>query len=286
MGGLEHVRIPVSDGLILHAVAAGPADGPLAVLLHGFPEFWHSWHRQIPVLASAGFRVIAPDQRGYNLSDKPKGIDAYRQEALTADVAALLDWAGRDKAIIVGHDWGGSVAWRFAMDCAERVDKLVVMNAPHPVAFARELKRWPQRKRSWYMLYFRIPWLPETLFSLSPRRTVNYFFRKIAVRKDAFTDEDLREFAEAMGQPGALRAMIHWYRAAFRYRPTKRVRPIEAPTLLIWAKDDVALGVELTHGLEKWVPDLKLHYVNDCGHWVQNEAPDEVNTALLEFLRA
>ena len=283
---LEHVRIPVSDGITLHAVAAGPADGPLAVLLHGFPEFWHSWRRQIPALADAGFRVIAPDQRGYNLSDKPKGIRAYRLDALTADVAAVLDWAGRERAIIVGHDWGGGVAWRFAIDYPERTDRLVVMNAPHPVAFARELKRWPQRRRSWYMLYFRIPFLPETLFSLSPSRTAAFFFRKVAVRKTAFSDEDIRAFAQALGQPGALRSMIHWYRAGFRYPPAKRVRPIEAPTLLIWATEDIALGVELTRGLEKWIPNLTTHYVNNCGHWVQNEAPDEVNAALLEFLRA
>jgi pimeloyl-ACP methyl ester carboxylesterase len=286
MADLVHVRIPVSDGLTLHAVTAGAENAPLVVLLHGFPEFWHSWRRQIPALAHAGFRVIAPDQRGYNLSDKPKGVRAYRLDALTADVAAILDWASRDKAVIVGHDWGGGVAWRFAMDYPERTERLVVMNAPHPVAFARELKRWSQRRRSWYMMYFQIPWLPETLFSLSPTQTASISFRNVAVRKDAFSDNDLQAYAQAMGQPGALRSMIHWYRAGFRYPPAKRVRPIESPTLLIWATEDVALGVELTRGLEKWIPNLTVHYVNNCGHWVQNEAPDEVNTALLEFLQA
>jgi pimeloyl-ACP methyl ester carboxylesterase len=284
MENWEQVRIPVSDGVTLHAAAAGPADGPLAVLLHGFPEFWYSWRRQIPALTDAGFRVFAPDQRGYNLSDKPKGIRAYRLDALTADVAAILDWAGRDRAVIVGHDWGGGVAWRFAMDYPERTERLVVMNAPHPVAFARELKRWPQRKRSWYMMFFQIPWLPEALFSLSPARTASLFFRKVAVRKDAFSDEDIQAYAQAMAQPGALRSMIHWYRAGFRYPPARRVQPIAAPTRLIWATQDVALGVELTHGLEKWVPNLNTHYVHNCGHWVQNEAADEVNATMLEFL--
>lgn len=286
MEALTEVRIPVSEGVHLHAVVSGPETGPLVVLLHGFPEFWHSWRRQIPVLAEAGFRVVAPDQRGYNLSDKPSGIHAYRLDALTADVAAILDWAGRERAVVVGHDWGGAVAWRFAMDYPHRVERLVVMNAPHPVAFARELRRWPQRRRSWYMFYFQIPWLPQTLFSLSPMGTARLFFRKAAYRKNAFSDEDLRAFATALAQPGAMRAMIHWYRAAFRYPPAQRVRPIEAPALLIWGVQDIALGVELTRGLEKWVPNLTVRYIQDCGHWVQNEATDEVNAALLAFLGA
>lgn len=286
MAELTEVRVPASDGIHLHAMVAGPDDGPLAVLLHGFPECWYSWRRQMPALAEAGFRVVAPDQRGYNLSDKPSDVHAYRLDALTADVAAILDWAGRERAVIVGHDWGGAVAWRFAMDYPNRVERLVVMNAPHPVAFARELRHWSQRRRSWYMFYFRIPWLPEALFALSPSRTARFFFRRVAVRKAAFSDDDLRVFAAAMAQPGALRSMIHWYRAAFRYPPAQRVRPIEAPTLLIWAVDDVALGVELTRGLEKWVPNLTIHYIPDCGHWVQNEAAEEVNAALLDFLSA
>lgn len=277
-------HIPVSDGIHLHAVVAGPENGPPVVLLHGFPEFWRSWRRQIPALADAGFRVLAPDQRGYNLSDKPRGVYAYRLDALTADVAAVLDWAGRERAAVVGHDWGGAVAWRFAMDYPQRVERLVILNAPHPVAFAREMRHWSQRRRSWYMFYFQIPWLPETLFALSPMGTARLFFRKAAYRKAAFSDEDLRAFASAMGQPGALRAMIHWYRAAFRYPPAQRVRPIEAPTLLIWGVKDIALGMELTRGLEKWVPHLTVHYIQECGHWVQNEATDEVNAALLAFL--
>ncbi len=284
MEALAEVRIPAFEGVHLHAVNAGPETGPLAVLLHGFPEFWHSWRRQIPVLAQAGFRVVAPDQRGYNLSDKPPGVYAYRLDALTADVAAILDWAGRERAVVVGHDWGGAVAWRFAMDYPHRVERLVIMNAPHPVAFAREMRHWPQRRRSWYMFFFQIPWLPEALLSLSPMRTARLFFRKAAYRKNAFSDDDLRAFAEAMAQPGALRSMIHWYRAAFRYPPAQRVRPIEAPTLLVWGVEDIALGVELTRGLDKWVPNLTVHYVQECGHWVQNEAPDEVNAALAAFL--
>lgn len=284
MPDLMETYIPASDGVRLHAVVSGPETGPLVVLLHGFPEFWYSWRRQIPVLADAGYRAVAPDQRGYNLSDKLADVYAYRLDALTADVAAILDWAERERAIIVGHDWGGAVAWRFAMDYPQRVERLVILNAPHPVAFAREMRHWPQRRRSWYMFYFQIPWLPETLFALSPMSTARLFFRKAAFRKAAFPDEDLQAFAGAMAQPGALRSMIHWYRAAFRYPPAQRVRPIESPTLLIWGVKDIALGVELTRGLEKWVPHLSLRYIQDCGHWVQNEASEEVNAALRAFL--
>ena len=141
-----------------------------------------------------------------------------------------------------------------------------------------------QRRKSWYMFAFQLPWLPEALFSLSPLATARLFFRGTAVRRDAFSAADLEVMAAALAQPGALRAMLHWYRAAFRYRPARRARAIEAPTLLLWAEDDVALGKPLTYGLERWVPDLELHYIPGCGHWVQNEAPEEVNERLLAFL--
>jgi pimeloyl-ACP methyl ester carboxylesterase len=176
------------------------------------------------------------------------------------------------------------VAWRLAMDYPDVVDKLVVMNSPHPVALARELRTWAQRRKSWYMFFFRVPWLPETLLTLSPRTTAQLLFRGTAVRKDAFSDEDLAVMATALAQPGAMPAMINWYRAAFRYRPAHRTQVIQAPTLLIWAEDDVALGKPLTYGLEKWVPHMEVHYIPHCGHWVQNEASAEVNDRLLAFL--
>lgn len=273
------------DDLKLHVIIAGPKDGPLAVLLHGFPECWLSWRNQIPVLARAGYRVVVPDQRGYNLSDKPTGVHSYRLDRLTADVRDLMRAFGRDQAVIVGHDWGGVVAWRFAMDYADAVNKLVVMNAPHPVAYAREIgQSWAQRFRSWYILFFQTPWLPETVLSLSPKATARLFFRRTALRSDAFSETDLEVMAAALAQPGAMRTMIHWYRAASRHPPAQRTQIIDTPTLLIWAEDDVALGLPLTFGLESWVPDLTLHYIPSCGHWVQNEAPDVVNAQLMAFL--
>jgi pimeloyl-ACP methyl ester carboxylesterase len=289
---VERLGVPAESGFIevgelqLHAILAGPEDGPLAVLLHGFPECWYSWRAQIPVLAGAGYRVVAPDQRGYNLSDKPKGVHHYQTDRITADIMALLHALGRERAVIIAHDWGGAAAWRFAMDYPQAVEKLVVMNAPHPVAFAKALKGdWPQRLRSWYMFTFQVPWLPETLLTLSPMATARLFFRRTAVRSDAFSDADLEVMAAAMAQPGAMEAMIHWYRAAFRYPSAESARVIPAPTLLIWAEDDVALGKSLTYDLDGWIPDFQIHYIPDCGHWVQNEAAQEVNERMMAFLR-
>ncbi|MGD8462892.1 MAG: alpha/beta hydrolase [Anaerolineae bacterium] len=273
------------NGLRLHAVLAGPEDGPLAVLLHGFPECWYSWRHQIAALGEAGYRVVAADQRGYNLSDKPPGVASYQIDHITADILGLIHAMGYEQATLVAHDWGGVAAWHFAMDYPQIVDRLVVMNAPHPVAFARELRNnRSQQLKSWYVAAFQLPWLPETLLALSPRATTRLFLRRTAVRPGAFSDADLEVMAAALAQPGAMPAMIHWYRAALRYPAARRSQVIACPTLLIWAEDDVALGLELTHGLARWVPDLQIHTIPGCGHWVQNEMPQEVNAQLLAFL--
>ncbi|MCP4543405.1 MAG: alpha/beta hydrolase [Chloroflexi bacterium] len=288
---IERLDVPAEshfvlvNGIKLHAVVAGPENGPLVVLLHGFPECWYSWRRQIVALVGAGYRVVVPDQRGYNLSEKPTSIQSYRIDQLTSDIRELVLAFGHERAIIVSHDWGGAVAWRLAMDYPDLVKKLVVMNAPHPVAFAREIgSGWSQRLKSWYMIFFQLPGLPEALLSLLPIASARFFFRRMAVRSDAFSNADLKVMATAMAQPGAMQTMLHWYRAAFRHPPSRRTQVIETPTLLIWAEDDVALGKSLTYGLEKWVPNLSVHYISNCGHWVQNEAPDEVNARLLDYV--
>jgi pimeloyl-ACP methyl ester carboxylesterase len=269
----------------LHVVSDGPAGGPLVILLHGFPEHWRSWQHQIPVLAEAGYYAVAPDQRGYNLSDKPPHVRDYGLDLLTLDIAGLVEALGRKEAVIVAHDWGGVVGYRFAMDYPQLTRKLVVMNAPHPLAMARELKTFSQARKSWYIGYFQIPWLPETVFSLAPRYWARVFFRNVAVNKQAFSDEDLLSMAQANGQPGAMRSMINWYRAALRYPPKTPPKNITAPTLIIWAEDDVALGKPLTFGMQQWFsPDFRIEYIPRCGHWVQNEASAQVNGLLLEFL--
>ncbi len=274
------------NGLRLHVVTAGPENGPLIVLLHGFPDNWSIWQRLFKPLVNAGYHVLSPDQRGYNLSDKPIGVHPYRLDALASDIRELIHFYRREQAVIIGHDWGGIVAWRLAMDYPEVVQKLIVMNAPHPATFAREIRENPaQQRKSWYIAFFQIPWLPEILIGQSPIASANLFFRKGTVNQDAFSSYDLHSFAVSMSQPGALTAMLNWYRASFRDRSALRARKIDTPTLLIWGEEDKALGKSLTYGLDQWVPDLSVHYIPNCGHWVQNEAPDEVNAQILKFIQ-
>jgi pimeloyl-ACP methyl ester carboxylesterase len=280
----ERTLLP-GAGVQLHTLLAGPEDGPLVVLLHGFPDCWYGWHHQIPALARAGYRVAVPDQRGYNLSEKPSGIASYRIELLIADVASLVHALGRDRAAIVGHDWGGVVAWRLAMDNPGIVERLAILNAPHPRAFARALQHdRSQQLRSWYVALFQIPWLPDALLGLAPGATARFVFRTFGTSQPAFTDRDLEILAAALAQPGAMTAMIHWYRAAYRYPLTGAAPDVHRPTLILWGEEDPALGVELTQGLDDWVHDLQLQTLPGAGHWIQSEAPDEVNHRLLAFL--
>jgi pimeloyl-ACP methyl ester carboxylesterase len=273
-----------TNGIRLHAVTEGER-GPLVVLLHGFPECWYSWREYLHPLAEAGFRAVAPDMRGYDLSDKPKGVLNYQLPMLTADVLGLVEALGEQKAVIVGHDWGGVVAWRFAMEYPEAVEKLVVLNAPHPARMQEELRHVRQLRKSWYVFFFQLPWLPEALIGSNPLRFLERGMRGSAVRKRAISDEDLRVYAEAWRQPGALTATINYYRAVVRWGMHLPNRQIVAPTLLIWGEEDIALGKELAAGTERYVPNLRVHFIPNCGHWVQQEAADEVREVLLDFLR-
>jgi len=267
----------IVNGIRLHWVEQG--EGPLVVLLHGFPEFWYSWRHQIPALA-ARFRVVAPDMRGYNLSEKPpKGYDP---QTLTDDVRALIEHLGHQRAVIVGHDWGGLIAWAFAIRFPEATETLVILNAPHPGRFMEAVRTPRQALRSSYVLLFRTPGLSELLLGANRCWALARGMRRSAVNKDAFPDEVLERYREAMSRPGALTAALKYYRHASlsKLPPDLSVR---APTLILWGEHDQALGRELTEGLERWVPDLTVRYL-DCGHWTQQERPEEVNRALLEFL--
>jgi pimeloyl-ACP methyl ester carboxylesterase len=277
-----------ANGIRIHCVTAG--SGPLVLLLHGFPQFWYAWRHQIPALASR-FKVVAPDLRGYNDTEKPRGVAEYRTEVLAADVTGVVRAFGYEKAHLVGHDWGGGVAWTTAMQHAEAVDKLAVLNCPHPMLFVKALRsNLRQLGRSWYMFFFQLPALPETVFRLFSRRIVERTFRGLAVRKEAFTDVDLRRFREALEKPGALTAALNYYRATFRnfsalrelaHAPTQ----IGSPTLVIWGENDVALGKELTYGMEPLIRGpFRIEYVRNCSHWVNEEQPELVNRLLLEFL--
>jgi pimeloyl-ACP methyl ester carboxylesterase len=268
------------NGVRLHYAEIGA--GPLVVLLHGFPECWYTWHNLLPRLAER-YHVIAPDMRGYNWSDKPAGVSSYEPDVLSSDIVSLLDALGHERAHIVGHDWGGAVAWHLGMHHAGRVDKLVVINAPHPVAFRRELMRLSQLARSWYIFFFQWPLLPEALVRLTLRRSL----QESAATPGAFTNEALDVYQNGISQPGAATAMINYYRAAFRHVPglAGPTRPTnDRPPLRIWGMRDFALSPHLTEGLQPWVPNLRIERVHDSGHWVPEEKPRLVGDLLVDFL--
>jgi pimeloyl-ACP methyl ester carboxylesterase len=277
------------NGLGFNAVAAGAKGSKLILLLHGFPECWYSWRKQIPALVQAGYRVVAPDLRGYGMNDKPERIDDYHISLLTDDVRQIISKEGAESAIIVGHDWGGAVAWNLAMSSPELVDQLIILNAPHPVTFSRELKDRisEQYKMSWYIRFFqKLSW-PEKVLASSPSYTANWFFRRKWVSSpDAFTDRDLALYAATYAIPGSIQAMLNWYRASFRYRsgPRPILQPIHMKTLVIWGQEDQVLSQRLLEGLDEWVLNLEVIRIEHAGHFVQNEAPDYVTNQLLDFL--
>ena len=268
----------------LHYVEAG--SGPLLLLLHGFPDFWYSWRYQIPVLARAGFHVVAPDMRGYNLSDKPRGWRSYAADHLAGDIAGLIAHFGAERAHVVGHDWGAAVTYMTAMQHPQLVDRVGILNVPHPRRMLEGLRRPRQLLRSWYMFFFQIPWLPETL---APRGDFGLWRRVLkADAPAAFSDADLDRYVEAWSQPGAVESMLNYYRAALRQSPRRaldRMSVIEAPLLVIWGEQDRALGSELAEPDPKWVPKARVERLPEASHWVQLDAPERVNELLVDFLK-
>jgi pimeloyl-ACP methyl ester carboxylesterase len=281
---LEHHFVK-TNGVRLHVVQAGPRDGPLVILLHGFPEFWYGWRRQILYLAEGGYRVWAPDQRGYNLSDKPKGVSAYGVDELAADVVGLIEAAGQGRASLVGHDWGGGVAWWVATKCPERLDRLVVLNAPHGPVMRENLRRNPaQLLKSWYMFFFQLPWLPEVSARSGNWRMLLRAFR-LSSRPDAFTDADIELYREAWSQPGAYASMLNWYRALLRKPPSPPVNlRISVPTLLIWGAEDMFLGREMAQPSIDLCDDGRLVFIEGATHWVHHEEASRVNELIEDFL--
>lgn len=275
-------------GLKLHAARAGAADRPPVVLLHGFPEFWYSWRHQIPALVDAGFSVVAPDLRGYNLSDKPKERDAYHLDRLVEDVAHIVRSTGHDRAHIVGHDWGGILSWAFAGRHADLLDRLAIMNAPHMEAYRRHARRPPQLFMSWYVAFFCLPGISEFALSANKYAAIRSMFSQKTARKDAFSSQDIDKYVQAIAQPGALTAALNWYRCGMLaeggMKPARQAR-VSAPTLIIWGEQDPALHVSNLDALEEFAPNLRIHRIPQVSHWVQCEAAAEVNATLIPFLK-
>ncbi len=274
-----------TNGVRLHTIQAGPEHGPLVVLLHGFPEFWYCWHDQIRPLADAGFRVVVPDQRGYNLSDKPDDVNAYHMDELAADIVGLIDAAGRGKASVVGHDWGAAVAWWVALHYPDRVEKLCAVNVPHPTVMRRAIRnRWDQRFRSWYFAFFQIPAVPEAFMRFHNWGAVVRTMERSS-QPGTFSPTDFERYRQAWRQPGAFSAMIDWYRAVVRQRPSPRTDRVTVPTLVIWGAQDDFIEKRTAWESVEFCDDGRVAMLPDATHWVQHDEPIRVGEILLDFLR-
>lgn len=287
---LHYVTVPPNPDAVDHPTGAAP----LVVLLHGFPEYWYAWRHQLTPLAEAGYRVVAPDLRGYNRSSSPAGVDSYRPVELVADVRGLVESRGAPRAAVVGHDWGGLIAWETALREPELVGRLAVINAPHPDLYRRRLFRSPEQLlRSWYVFAFQLPWLPERLLAVGGFRLLGESLERGG--PDAFTDADVQRYREAMERSEALSGPLNSYRAVARETLEGRLRSllagdsrtdrtVEVPTLVVWGEQDPVLGLELLDGLDALVPELRLRRLSGTGHWPQAAAPGRVTDELLAFL--
>jgi pimeloyl-ACP methyl ester carboxylesterase len=282
---LEH-RMIQTNGVNLHVVQAGRQEGELVILLHGFPEYWYGWREHIPPLVRAGFRVWVPDQRGYNLSEKPKGIDAYRLSTLTEDIVGLIEASGRDQVHLVGHDWGALVAWTVAIRRPDLLKKLVIINVPHPGVFKQTLRSNPQQLiRSMYAGFFQIPLLPESLLMFGDGLPAARALISTA-KPGTFSDADIAHYIRAWQQPGAMTSMLNWYRAAAqRSEDVPGLERVTVPTLMIWGAQDPALIRAMAQPSIDQCDDGRLVFFEDATHWVQHEKADDVNRLLVEFLR-
>jgi pimeloyl-ACP methyl ester carboxylesterase len=284
--GWQH-RFIETNNIRLHCVIQG--EGDLVVLLHGVPEFWYSWRHQIPALARH-FKVVVPDLRGCNDSDKP--ASGYDLDTLSADIQGLIENLGYLRAHVVGHDWGGTIAWHLAQKFPNLLDRLAILNAPHPHRFRQEfISNLDQLRRSWYLLAFQIPALPEWLIRQNLPSIVRNLFQEQAVRKGAFTTKDTELYQAALEKPGALAAVLNYHRQFLAPQTWltnwgRSPNPVTAPTLVLWGEEDFLFSRSLIKSMEHLVnAPCKLKMLPQCGHWVQQEAPQTVNRELLDFLR-
>lgn len=275
-----------TNGIRLHVVTAGPKDGKPVLLLHGFPEFWAGWRHQIPALVQAGFRVIAPDQRGYNLSDVPKDVSAYALPQLGLDMIGLLDHFGIDQVNLVGHDWGAAVAWGLAITFPQRVRRLVILNVPHPIVI---LRFWAQSAeqffKSWYIGFFQIPGLADWAIQRNNFSSAVDAFLSSS-RPGTFSESEIAEYKKAWTNSGGLTGMINWYRALMRHRPpTPQDVRVHMPTLIQWGKRDAYLNYKMAAASLEFCDDGKLILYDDATHWLQHEEAQAVSEAIISHFQ-
>ena len=284
---LQHEIIKAGN-LRMHAVIQG--EGPTVLLLHGFPESWYAWRHQLPALAEAGYRAVAVDMRGYGETDMPPDVSDYHVDRLCEDVDNLITALSDQPVHLVAHDWGGAVAWMFAAQYPDRLKSLAILNAPHPRAFHHHIRHnFKQIRRSWYMAFFQLPWLPEFLLRLDAQKIFAKAFRGASFRKEMFPDDVIDAFRLPMMRPGRLSAALNYYRALGRdlsnLERAKNFPDLSMPTMVIWAQNDIALGPELCDGIDQYfLGHFELHTIARCSHWVQQEQPEQVNKLLLDFL--
>lgn len=274
-----------ANGLTFEVATAGVGDR-LALLLHGFPELHYSWRHQMPMLAEMGYRVLAPNLRGYGGSDRPSGTSAYRLRTLVEDVAKLIDASGAGEVVLIAHDWGAIIAWQFAILKVRPLAKLVILNVPHPLCARRELSNWRQLRKSWYIFFFQLPFAPELLLGRADATPVARIISDSSVESERFDADEVEPYRRAAAQPGALTAMINYYRALIRRPDARDVGNgmVDVPTLILWGERDLAIDIHCLDGTEQYVPELTVRRFPNASHWVQQDAPDAVNSELRSWL--
>ncbi len=283
---ISTTTLAVRDGLHFEVDQCGDGE-ELALCLHGFPEHSFSWRYQLPMLADAGFTAWAPNLRGYGSSSRPEGLQAYRLDELVEDVARIIEASGKEQVTLIAHDWGAVIAWEFALRQRMPLKRLIICNVPHPQAM-QDAFGWTQLKKSWYVFFFQIPWLPEYWLGRDQARAIADMFLTTTSNQSRFPTDVREVYRRNAAQPGALTAMINFYRGLLRgkrSRPRVDPRtPITAPTLMIWGEDDVALDKSTTLTTGEYVTDFTIRYLPGVSHWVQQEQPDAVNDMIRAFI--
>jgi len=283
------IRIQHANGIdfeLAEMAARTGGEDRLALCLHGFPELNMSWRYQMPMLAAQGWRVWAPNLRGYGSTTKPEGVTAYHLDRLLEDVTSLIDASGAKEVMLVAHDWGAVIAWSFAIRRIRPIARLVIMNVPHPYVFRRELKHWRQRRAGWYVYFFQLPRFPEWALTRRGAAAIKRAFLGMAVDKSRFPPDVLDTYARAALRPGAMTAMINYYRSMARtgsYFDMGDGR-VDVPVLMIWGEEDKALNIHCTDGTDDYCADFRLEKLPGVSHWVQQEAPERVNAMLADWL--